>query len=47
MLQLKVLVIGYGSIGQRHARVLTELGCHVAVMSRRPIEFQPCYSELP
>ena len=42
-----VLVIGYGSIGQRHARVLMELGCCVAVVSRRPIEFQPHYSELP
>ena len=46
MLSLKVLVIGYGSIGQRHTRVLIALGCHVAVMSRRPIEFEPHYSEL-
>lgn len=42
----KALVIGYGSIGQRHARVLIELGCHVAVMSRRSIQFESCYSEL-
>lgn len=44
---LKVLVIGYGSIGQRHARLLTDLGCRVAVVSRRSIGFAPAYSELP
>ena len=43
---LKALVIGYGSIGQRHARLLAELGCQVAVMSRRPIRFSLCYSGL-
>ena len=43
---LKALVIGYGSIGRRHARVLTELGCRVAVMSRRSIVFEPSYSKL-
>lgn len=36
---MKVLVIGYGSIGQRHVRLLIELGCKVAVVSRRPIEY--------
>lgn len=43
---MKALVIGYGSIGQRHARLLAELGCQVAVMSRRSIEFSACYSDL-
>lgn len=43
---MKALVIGYGSIGQRHARLLAELGCQVAVMSRCSIEFSPCYSDL-
>jgi len=43
---VKTLVIGYGSIGQRHARLLTELGCDVAVMSRRSIDFAPCYCDL-
>lgn len=42
----KALVIGYGSIGQRHSRLLAELGCHVAVVSRRSIDFAPHYSEL-
>jgi len=40
---MKALVIGYGSIGQRHIRVLTELGCKVAVVSRRPIEYSLCF----
>ena len=43
---LKALVIGYGSIGRRHARVLVELGCCVAVVSRRSVAFDPSYSEL-
>jgi len=43
---VKALVIGYGSIGQRHARILGELGCRVAVVSRRSIPFSPCFSTL-
>ena len=43
---MKALVIGYGSIGRRHARVLAELGCQVAVVSRRAVEFKPCYADL-
>lgn len=34
----KATVIGYGSIGRRHARILEELGCAVSVVSRRPVE---------
>ena len=34
----KALVIGYGSIGRRHARILSEIGCEVAVVSRRTLE---------
>jgi predicted dehydrogenase len=44
---IKTSVIGFGSIGQRHARILTELECQVAVVSRRPIDFAPRYSDLP
>ncbi len=44
---MKALVIGYGSIGQRHARLLADMGLQVAVMSRRAIEFAPRYSGLP
>jgi len=35
---MKALVIGYGSIGNRHARLLTSLGCEVAVLSSRNID---------
>ncbi len=34
----RALVIGYGSIGRRHARILEELDCEVAVVSRRAQE---------
>lgn len=43
---LKATVVGYGSIGQRHVRILTELGCQVAVVSRRPVDVSPRYSDL-
>ncbi|MCK6499789.1 MAG: Gfo/Idh/MocA family oxidoreductase, partial [Nitrospira sp.] len=43
---MKALVVGYGSIGQRHARVLDELGCEVAVVSRRPVEYPRRYDSL-
>lgn len=43
---MKVLVIGYGSIGQRHVRLLLGLGCSVAVVSRRLIEYSPTYPNL-
>ena len=43
---MKTLVIGYGSIGMRHTRILKELSCPVSVLSRRKIDFQPCYSVL-
>lgn len=32
---MKAVVVGHGSIGARHARVLAELGCEVAIVSRR------------
>ncbi len=31
---MRALVVGYGSIGARHARILREIGCPVAVVSR-------------
>lgn len=42
----RALVIGYGSIGERHARLLNELDAEVAVVSRRSIDFSPRYSDL-
>jgi predicted dehydrogenase len=41
---VRALVIGYGSIGARHARLLTELGCVTAVFSRRQVDFHTVYS---
>lgn len=45
-LSVKALVVGYGSIGARHARLLTELGCPTAVVSRRQVDFPFVYSGL-
>ena len=43
---MRALVLGYGSIGERHARLLAETKCSVAVVSRRSIDFATHYSEL-
>lgn len=43
---MRALVLGYGSIGERHTRVLVEKNCSVAVVSRRSIDHVPHYSEL-
>lgn len=40
------LVIGYGSIGARHARVLQALGCEVAVLSQRQIGYPLAFTQL-
>lgn len=43
---MKALIVGYGSIGSRHARVLAGLGCQVAVVSSRPITDHPRFSTI-
>lgn len=43
--EMRCLVIGYGSIGARHARLLTELGCDTAVVSARPVPFPIRFSD--
>lgn len=43
---MRALVVGYGSIGGRHARVLAELGHEVAVVSRRPLDVPRRYPTL-
>lgn len=43
---MKALVVGFGSIGARHARILDELGCRTSVVSRRNIDFPNVYSSL-
>lgn len=41
---MKALVIGYGSIGARHARILSQrLGCDTAVLSSRDVDFPRVY----
>ncbi|MER2076741.1 Gfo/Idh/MocA family protein [Psychrobacillus psychrotolerans] len=46
MNKYKCLVIGYGSIGQRHTRLLNELGHHVAVVSRRKVDYSHLYKDI-
>ncbi len=43
---MKAVVIGYGSIGARHARLLGELGCRTAVVSNRELDFPLAYRDL-
>lgn len=43
---MRALVVGYGSIGTRHARLLAELGCATAVVSRRQVDFPIVYPDL-
>lgn len=39
-------MIGHGSIGARHVRLLRQRGCRTAVVSRRSIEATPTYGSL-
>ncbi|MGH6946941.1 MAG: Gfo/Idh/MocA family protein [Kiloniellales bacterium] len=41
------LVVGFGSIGARHARLLREAGETVAVVSRRAVDWEPRFADLP
>jgi predicted dehydrogenase len=43
---VRALVVGYGSIGARHARLLAALGCDVGVVSGREIDHPKRYSTL-
>lgn len=43
---VRALVIGYGSIGQRHVRILGELGCKVGVVSHRKIGIPNAFKDL-
>lgn len=43
---MKVLIVGFGSIGQRHAAVLSDLGCDVAIVSRRAVDFPQRYETI-
>ena len=41
---MKCLVIGYGSIGKRHAQILKNLGCDVALVTAQKTEDFDCYA---
>jgi predicted dehydrogenase len=43
---MKALVVGYGSAGQRHARLLQGLGCDTAVVSKRPLAHPQLFADL-
>lgn len=44
---MKILTIGYGSIGQRHSRIFAELECEVAVVTRRKLSLDyPTFSQI-
>lgn len=43
---MRALVIGYGSIGARHARILTASGCLTSVVSRRKVSFPIVFGDL-
>jgi predicted dehydrogenase len=42
----RALVVGYGSIGARHARLLRELGLELGIVSRRGVGDGPIFNEL-
>jgi predicted dehydrogenase len=42
----RCLIIGYGSIGIRHSRILGELGCKTAIVSRRKLDYKLHYNVL-
>jgi len=44
--ELTALVVGFGSIGMRHHRVLTDLGCSVSVVSAREVPVTPRYGRV-
>lgn len=43
---MRAVVLGYGSIGERHARVLSDIGCSVAVVSKRDVDVPVRYKSV-
>ena len=43
---MKALIVGYGSIGMRHAGILLDMGVDVSVFSRRNIDYKKSYNNL-
>lgn len=44
---MRALVIGYGSIGERHARLLQNLNVETGVVSQRTVSFPTVFSDVP
>lgn len=42
----RALIIGYGSIGERHARLLEGMGCDIAVVSSQNLEQVLCFPNI-
>ncbi len=40
------LIIGFGSIGKRHAQVLKSLGCNIFLVTSQKIDDYPCYATI-
>lgn len=43
---MKCLVVGYGSIGKRHADILHQLGCEVNLVTTQEINEFVCYRNI-
>ncbi len=43
---MNVVIVGFGSIGSRHARILSELGCSVSVVSSRATDSWQCHKDI-
>lgn len=43
---MRVIVVGYGSIGARHAKILKSMDCQIAVVSRHGTDQYRCYTNL-
>ncbi len=43
---MNVVIMGVGSIGSRHARILRELGCNISVVTSRELDEWQCHKNL-
>lgn len=43
---MNYLIIGYGSIGKRHADILKQLGCNVCLLTKQKIDQFKCFTHL-
>lgn len=43
---MQSLIVGYGSIGRRHADILTALNCKVALVTSQAIDTYPCFNSI-